>query len=262
MSAPETIQNAAWALSLLAQGTLLTLLFSNRNYRLYPYFTAYNLANLVQAACVLCSYRVWGLSAMASYQIYWSTQGLVLVAKALALSELSKKFLGYYRGIWALAWRCLAACALVILSYSFLAAKWRWQIAVLVADRGLELAIAGVVVSLFLFARYYKVRVARHDRFLAAGFCLYSCAVVLDNTIIERFLYRYSVWWNIPLLLLFCVSVLIWIRALRAPVPHTTEQPALVDAELYWQLSPQINLRLRALNEQLLSVWKPEAPRS
>jgi hypothetical protein len=262
MSASETIQNAAWALSLLAQCTLLILLFSNRNYRLYPYFTAYNLANLVQAACVMFSYRVWGHLAMASYEIYWSTQGLVLLAKALALSELSKKFLGYYRGIWALAWRFLAACALVILTYSILVANWRWQIAVLVADRGLELAIAGVVVFLFLFSRYYKVSVSSPDRSLAAGFCLYTCTVVLSNTLIERFLHRYSAWWNIPLLLLFCVSVLIWIRALRAPVLHTTEQPALVDAALYWQLSPQINLRLRGINDQLLAIWKPEAPRS
>ena len=262
MSVPETIQNAAWALSLLGQCILLILLFSNRNYRLYPYFTGYNIANLVQAACLLFSYRMWGHMAMASYQIYWSTQGLVLLVKALALSELSKKFLGHYRGIWALAWRFLAAWALVILTYSFLVANWRWQIAVLIADRGLELAIAGVVVFLFLFSHYYKVSVSRPDRSLAAGFCLYSCTVVINNTLIERFLHRYSVWWNIPLLLLFCVSVLIWIRALRAPVLHPTEQPALVDPALYWQLSPQINLRLRGIDDQLLAIWKPEGRRS
>jgi hypothetical protein len=52
-------------------------------------------------------------------------------------------------------------------------------------DRGLELAMATVIVLLFVFARYYEVGVEPAVRTMAIGFLLYSCFRVLNDTILE-----------------------------------------------------------------------------
>jgi len=55
-------------------------------------------------------------------------------------------------------------------------ARPRWQAAILNSDRGVELAIAGVIVMVFLFAQHYEIEVAPADRYLAIGFLLFSCS--------------------------------------------------------------------------------------
>jgi len=256
------LQNPLWALCQAGLLVLLVFLVRYQNYSRYPHFTAYILLNLGQAIVLLLTYRSWGFLNVTSFQIAWITQGLTLIARALAIAELCRRILGGYRGVWALAWRMLAVCAAVIVSYSFLIANWRWEVAIFAADRGLELAIASLIVLLFVFMRYYGMAVAGPDRALAVGFCIYSCAIVLNNTFLMKYLFAYSTLWNLVMLFAFLVSLAIWIAALRFPVPISIRQPALMDGVLYRQLSPEINLRLRVLNEQLLSIWKPETPHS
>lgn len=262
MSLPEIIQNVLWALNLAARAILIILLFRRKNHRAYPYFTGYLLLTVAQAFLLMSVYRSWGFGAMKSFQIAWLSQGLILVARALAMAELFRRILGHYRGIWALAMRLLLLCALVIVAYSLYVSDWRWVFAILAADRGVELAVAVVIVVLLAFARYYQVPVSRTDRFLAVGFCLYSCCFVINNSIIERLLYKYYSSWNLPLQVASLVSLVIWTNGLWAPALRRTEQPELVEASMYQQLSPEVNLRLRLLNEQLLSFWKPEAHHS
>jgi len=256
------LQNLLWVLCQVALLVLLVFLVRHQNHSRYPHFTVYILLNLGQAVALLFTYRSKGFVTVTSFRIAWITQGLTLIARALAIAELCRRILGGYRGVWALAWRILAVCAAVIVTYSFLIANWRWEVAIFAADRGLELAIASLIVLLFVFVRYYGMAVAGPDRALAAGFCIYSCAIVLNNTLLMKYLSAYSVLWNLVMLSAFLVSLVIWIAALRLPVTIATKQLALMDGVLYRQLSPEINLRLRVLNEQLLAIWKPEAPRS
>jgi hypothetical protein len=260
MSQLETIQNAIWALCLIAQAALLVFLWKHRTYRQYPGFTIYVLVNVVQGILLLLTRFLWGNRGALLYQVGWATQGFVLVARTFAVAELCRRILKSYRGIWALAWRLLTVCAAVIIAYSFLVANWRWDRAVLAADRGFELAIAGVIVLLFIFARYYGVPVAGPDRLLAVGFCLYSCAVVVNNTLLEKFFYQYYAFWNITTLIVYFLSLMTWIRAMRSPVSVAEKRPAMLEGTIYQELSPEINFRLRLLNEQLLSIWKTEAP--
>ncbi len=251
-----------WGLCALTQVALTVSLFRSANYQQYRYFAAYNLLNLIQSLALLFSYLTWGFAGATSNKIVWSSQSLILVARAMAVVELCRRLLGRYRGIWALGWRLLALCAGVILAYSLLVANWRWNLGIIAAERGLELAIAAAIALLFAFSRFYQVPVSRPDRLLAAGFCLYSCVIVLNDTILENFFYIYARFWNIGIVVIFLISLLIWVRALWSPVFEKTVQPALVEATLYRQLSPEINLRLRLLDEHLLSIWKVEAPNS
>jgi len=254
-----TIEKALWALSVLLTAGLFALLLYRKNYRVYPYFFTYVLITLMQSPVLLATYRVWGFDSPASTNIAWGVQGLVIAARALAVAEICRRVMGMYRGIWALAWRMLLAIAGLVLLYSWAVARPRWQAAILNSDRGIELAIAGVIVMVFLFAQHYEIEVAPADRYLAIGFLLFSCFTVLNNTLLEGWLERYETLWNLFGTLAFMASLLLWIWAVRETQEEGSWQPEMLPGVAYCTLAPEINLRLKTLNEELGKFWYAEA---
>jgi len=259
MATIALFQHALWALNSAGEVLLLTLLVVRKYYRSYPAFSLYLLVDLTMGATVFFVYRLWGFDSVIAYRIAWGTQGIVLFARALAVAEVCRHLLSRYRGVWALAWRILLLCAVVVLSYSTLAARHDWRLALPSADRGLELSIASVIVVLLLFARYYGVKAEPVARSLAIGFCLYSCFAVLNNTMLERLLYDYSVFWNVLGMLAFLATLSIWTFALRHSESEAQAKEILLPSGIYQALAPEINLRLRLFNEQLSRFWKVEA---
>ena len=239
-----------WAMNSGMGAVLLVLLAVRKNYRVFPAFSAYVMLNLGLGVLALLVYRRWGFSSRLSWQIAWGMQGAVICARALAVAEVCRGVLGRYRGIWALAWRMLLGCAVLVLVYSSLAASHDSRLALVAADRALELAVATVVVGTFLFARHYGVQVRTVEYSLALGFCFYSSFNVLNNTILEHYLSRYEALWNPLGMFVFLVALLVWTWALRE------RQTAIPEADLlsrgvYESVVPEISLRLRRLNDRL-----------
>src|SRR2546430_2908517 len=250
-----------WAVNIVAGVFLLVLLAVRKNYRTYAAFSIYVFLNLILGVLAFLVYRWLGFSSNASWRISWGMQALVLCARGLAVMEVCKHLLSHYRGVWALAWRILLGCASLVLLYAGLAARQGLGFLLPKAARALELAVAAVIVAVFVFLRYYRVEANRGDRSLAIGFCLYSCFSVLNNTVLERFLDSYVPLWNFAGMLAFLGSMLLWAWALRRP--QTERSPrTLLPAGVYQTLAPQFNLRLRLLNEQLVQFWKTEATRN
>jgi hypothetical protein len=54
----------------------------------------------------------------------------------------------------------------------------------------------------------------------------------------------------------------IWTWALRKPQPQAEPGEILLPRVVYQSLAPEINLRLRLLNEQLSRFWPAEAKHS
>jgi hypothetical protein len=173
----------------------------------------------------------------------------------MAVAEICHRVLAKYSGIWQLAWRLLLATGTVISLYAFAVARWNWAFAILNMDRGLELAIATEIVLLFLFARYYEVEVEAAVRTLAIGFFLFSCFRVLDDTIFEHWLHRYAGLWNRLGMLAFLASMMLWSWALRRTQPRTGDEPVMLSPSLYQRMAPEINYRLKTLNENLGQLW-------
>jgi hypothetical protein len=256
------VQNLLWAADVVGKIVLLIVLAVCKNYRLYPIFFFYLLTTLAHDVVAFVTYQRWGFDSATAYRIAWGAQGIVLFARALAVAEVCRHLLSRYRGVWALAWRILLLSAALVFSYSILAARHHWRLALLTADRGLELSIATVIVVLLLFARYYGVKVEPVVRSLAVGFCLYSCFAVLNNTVLERWLHDYSVLWNLLGMLAFLASLSIWTWALRHSQSEPQPKEILLPSGIYQAIAPEINLRLRLFNEQLSRFWKLEAGRS
>ncbi len=257
-----TFERALLWLTIFLNGGLLVSLLYRRNHRVVPFFFAYVFFNLLQGFVLFGSYRIWGFTSPLSNRIAWGTQGLVIISRALAVAEICRRVLGRYRGIWALAWRMLVATAAVVLLYSWAVAKGSWQFAVLNSDRGLELAIATVIVIFFLFTYHYGVTMETAVRTLTIGFFLYSCFFVVNDTVLEGWKHDYSALWNLLGALAFVASLMLWNWALRQRLPETTFEPEMLSTGIYCTLAPEINSRLKALNEQLEHFCRAERNRS
>jgi hypothetical protein len=64
-------------------------------------------------------------------------------------------------------------------------------------------------------------------------------------------------WWNTIRTFAFVVSMSAWCFALRKPLPAPNQEPKLLPAKIYAEVSPAVNLRLRAINDRLLELLKP-----
>ena len=69
--------------------------------------------------------------------------------------------------------------------------------------------------------------------------------------------------WQLVTMGAYMSVLLVWLVALRTPLPQPAREVTLPEAErAYWEISPRINERLRALNERLDNFWNPEATQS
>jgi hypothetical protein len=244
-----------WAASAIAQALLLCLLMAKRNASIYPAFTAYIFMTLAQSGLLFVAFRRTGFSSAVSWRVGLATQCLVMSARAFAIAELCQHILGHFRGVWILARWILLGCGATVVVYAFVAANHHWALLLNTAELGLELATAAVIVTLLLFARYYEIAVARPPRLLAIGLSLYSCFSVLNDAILERWLTRYISLWNLFGMAAFLCCLLLWIWAFRHPAPQTVTSPMFVDGTVYLNTIPDVNWRLRLLNEQLMQFW-------
>ncbi len=250
-----------WAVNFATGVFLLALLVVRKNYRFYPAFTFYIFTNLVLGILVFLFYRRWGVSSRASWYFAWGMQALALCARALAVAEVCRHLLSRFRGIWALAQRVLTGCAVLVLLYSGVAARHRLDLLLPSADRGVELSIAAIIVILFAFARYYDVKSKPADRALAIGFCLYSCFFALSDTVLERYLEDYGTLWSLLAVLAYFASLFLWSCALWETQTASAPDEKLLSPGIYQSITPQINLRLRELDDQLSKIWRPGVTR-
>jgi hypothetical protein len=257
-----SFEKILWMITILVKVGLLALLLYRRNYRAFPFFLAYMLITTMQSGILLVSYRLRGFNSPVSVGVAWGTQLVVILARGLAVGEIWWRVLGKYQGIWALAWRVLVTSGVVVVLYTLAVASLEWQYVGLNADRGLELAICVEILMLFMFAHYYEVEMETAVREMAIGFFLYSCFLVLNDTFLERWKLSYRTLWNLLGMLAYLASMLLWGRALRRELPERTMDPALLSENVYQVLAPQINFRLKHLNDHLSQFWNAETKRS
>lgn len=256
------LERFLWAITVLLAAALAAVVLWRKNYKAYPLFFTYVLALLMQAVVASESYRLWGYGSLIAYKVGWGTQIVVIMARALAVVEICRRILTAYPGIWALSQRIFLAMAALVLVYSWAVGGHSWQVAAITLDRGLELAMATSLLGLFFLIGYYQVPVEPTDRLLAIGFFLYSCVVVLNDTIAERWLTRYTTRWNLVETASFVVSLVLWNWALHRTQPRTAVESELPPENLYHLMSPAINARLKALNEQLSHFWHTEGEKT
>lgn len=257
-----TFDHVLLSITFLLNAGLVVLLLSRKNHKVFPFFFCYVLLNVIQGIALFAAYRVWGFTSLPSILVAWGSQFLVLVARALAVSEICHRVLAKYQGVWKHARLLLLVGAGVIAALAWGFSQGNWRSAILSFDRGLELAMASTIVLLFVFAKYYEVHLEPAVRTLATGFFLFSGFQVLNNTVAERWFIHSTVLWNLLGTLTFLASLLLWNWALRLRFQHSTRVPKLLPGDHYRAMSPAINARLKSLNERLGRFWHNEGEKT
>jgi hypothetical protein len=224
-----------------------------------PVFTAYVALMVAREVSLWWVYLGPGYGSSFAFHYFWVTQVILLVARGAAIAEIAWRALCEYRGVWSLAWRILVAVGLVLVLYAASNARanssWITPF-VLSLERGLELAVVVILVSLLAICRYYRVGLESLERKIALGLALYSAVQVANNSILGAWLAHYFDWWNAIRSISFQAALVIWWLALRKPVPAVAPAPALLPQKVYDELSPKVNYRLRVLNQRLLELLK------
>jgi hypothetical protein len=263
MVEPLNLRNLAWALATMLKVLLFLYLIRKSFYRSHRAFFGYILATILQGILLAPAYRHWGFQSMQAWNLFWGSQAVVVGLRLLAIAEIARTILANYSGIWRRGNIFLFFIGISVLAYSMLSVNSSWQSAVLNADRGVELAIATILVSLLLFARYYRVPIPNLERYLIIGFCLYSCVWVINDTILARWGSSFVNHWGFLDILAFFATLILWIRAVRAYTgTELLTAHAPVSPEVYAQLSLEVNARLQALNDRLNHLLRDKVSRS
>lgn len=259
MVEPPQLQAAAWAFTTMLELVLLAQSVRLKIGRSYPAFFAYLVSVILQSIAVAILYRIHNLDEVTTWSIAWATQGVVVFMRFLVVVELNRKVLRRYVGIWALARKLLLGVAAVVIAYDLILSKGQWQWLIMNGIRGLELAMAAVIVTMLLFARYYRVSVNQLQRALAVGLCLYSAFYVINYSLLEKTLRQYAVLWNFLGMFSFIASLIVWISATRRYAPsEEVVLPPPFPADLHGKLSSEVNSRLLLLNRQLIQFLRLE----
>jgi hypothetical protein len=270
-------------LTLAFEIVLCGFMFARRANRALPFFTAYATVLLVNTIAVWLVYAAFGISSLISYYCYWISVLLNAVMRSLAIAELCSYKLRGYRGIWGLVWRGLAGISILFLLHAGLD-TWgqpsRLEIYSLTLDRDLDIASIAILAAVLLAHNYYGLALESLQRMIATGICLVCSTDVVVNTTVRGLFTGYlfpffsssrtPLWfalkpnferindfWSTIHLICFMAAMGIWCYALRKPLPAPSENPVLLPAEVYREMSPAINMRLSTFNNRLVELLKP-----
>ncbi len=259
MVEPLQLRDLAWAFTTIVKCALLLQLVRRRFLEDYPWFCSYVASTILQSLVVALIYRTPSLSQLMVWKIVWGSQLIVVCFRFQAVVELIRKILGAYLGIWALAWRLLFGVGVLVMANSLVFSRGDWYWISVNVDRGLELSMAAIIVTLLLFTRYYRLPLERLHLALAVGLCLYSTFFVVDYTLLEKHVQQFAVFWGFLDVITYLATLLIWVNAVSFyPKLATQAMPPAIPKELHGKLSSEVNLRLDHLNRQLSRLFRSE----
>jgi hypothetical protein len=249
------------------QVAILALILARRHYRKLPLFSLYIGLNVAQTIICAYVYKQFGFHSETAYWTYWATQIVTMIAQTLASTELLRRALQDYPGIWELSWRIILFSIIVLIGYCWATANTKDQWGLLYGVRGYYVIFALAFTACLLLARHYSIPIDPVYQALIGGFCFYACGSFVADTVLEKQFSqsfpKYSEVWNSSKMLLFFATLVVWTVALWHPVRATAQGPGAGDGDIdYRNFSPQVNARLREMNDSLRKFFGRQAPES
>jgi hypothetical protein len=265
----STFLRIIWFASGALQFAILVLILARRHYRPLPLFSLYMGLNFAQAIILVAVYHYYGFVSAAAYHTYWATQFLTMIAQTLAATELLRRALQDYPGIWELSWRIILLAIIAVIAYSWVTANRKDQWGLMNADRGFYITFAIAFIACLILVRHYSIVIDPVYQAVIASFCFYACGSFVADTVVQRqfdlAFPRYSEVWNSSKMLIYFVVLIAWAVALRHPVREPARgrpQSRGTGGGNYETLSPQVNARLREMNDSLRKFFTRQASES
>lgn len=253
-----------WYCSVALDLGLCALIVWRRTYRRLPVFASYVAILLAREVVLYSIYRTHGYNSRASFYSYWMTEGLVLVARGLAIGELAWSASRLYPGFRVvLKWSLTAVAGLFLLYTSAVAFNnaRRLPSLILGLERDLNLTAAVALLVLLCLSQQYEVFWDVPRKLIALGLFVYSALQVPGNAISIALVRSHFHWWNILRTLSFEIAQVLWIFALIRTWPQpATPAPEPTDIDALRALVRGGNERLHLLStrlSQFRKTWKP-----
>ncbi len=251
---------ALWTLTVILEGLLCAVVVQRRLWRRLPLFSSYVLFKFLVTTTLWLVYKRFGYDSNSARYFFWSTQSLLLVSRASVCAELSWLAFKSRPGLWSYVRKVLIAISAAILLYAAIDAYRQVSVLrsfVVSSERSLELSVAIFLSSFLIIANRYRIPMERAPFLIAVGVCLHSGFQVLNNTLFKTWLDPYFSWWRNAYMVSFQVALVIWLIALRRPLPETKPSPTLLPSGTYNSYSRVIGQRLKDLNRDIQEVMKP-----
>lgn len=254
-----------WAATFLLQLVVGALIVIRGYFRRLPLFSAYIALNLCQSVSLYTIYHYYGDASKVSYIAGWVSEAITLAARLCATVELLRLVLMSYRGIWGMTWRLLAFTCPMVLALVAIFSRSDAPVFVMQVDSGYHIVFAVALILCLGLLHYYPIRVEPVYKVLLSGFCWYSCARILTNTVLHGYSYaeyiHYWPMWQTLAISSYLLVLILWGSALSHPAPATQQPQALLPDSVYSEISPEINDQLEAINRRLMNFWKIQGPK-
>ena len=255
----SSFQNVLWIVGTALKLVLCALVFGRGLHRRLPLFGLYVALVVMDDFAVRWTYHHWGYTSDMARRVYWSSLGVVLFARGLAVAELCWTSLRNSSAIWSITRRWMALLTLAMLAYAGIAAAKNSSPMIaflLTVERSLDLGISVILVALLRLGLRYKVLLGGIERRVVLGFSVYSTFQIVNNSFMKQWIMKYFQWWDSASVVSFEVAMLIWIAPLLRPLPPLAPPPNLLSEETSVTLLTQIVEQMRRIVEELKRLGK------
>jgi len=225
------VQIGLWAITFLLECVVCFLAFRRRLYLQMRVFSTYLAILVVREVFLYWAYRVFGYSSRFVFYAFWLSQAIVLLLRAGSIAEIMWKASRGYPGFRMIAgW--LAALASVLLigraSWVVLHNVMNAPALILGVEHHVEFTAAVVLFLLFVLWIRYDVPLRQHEKLIAVGLFAYSLVQEVNDAVAQHWVGPYFHWRDRVRVVSFMLVLIVWIVALRKPLPAPVVEPAPV----------------------------------
>lgn len=264
------LQNLLWMMGTALKVLLFVLVFGRGLHRRLPLFGLYAAMLVAETIAVRWTYHHWGYASQPARYAYWSSLGVTLFARGLAVGELCWKSLRNSPAVWGIARKPLVLLTVALLVFAAISAaknsspmvafRDREYGFLLTAERYLDFGIVVILAVLAGLGVRYQVWLGSIERKVAIGFGAYSTFQVVNDAFMQKWIMRYFTWWVSASVVSFEAAMLVWIFPLLRPLPPPAPPPALFKEKESVAILSQILEQLRRILEEMKRIarsrWK------
>ncbi len=241
--------------------TLVALILFRKPSRQIYFFSAY--------VVFLLSRDVWWFWAVrhvpnistqnhyAYYIAYWVSEFILCLLRLMVAVQVWRLSVRNYPVIWKITWRALALASAGLSLWTVLSAyAYRDWIAEFfyVGVQRFEFMQAFLLVIILAFGVQFRISFRPGYRPMLYSLCFYSLTQCVIATLSSRNPILTYAWFNAARELSYEGVLLVWIYALWHLVPVPVREASPVSAEAYGEMAPELNLRLRQLNDRVAEM--------
>ncbi|HXN22464.1 MAG TPA: hypothetical protein VOA41_06950 [Candidatus Dormibacteraeota bacterium] len=223
-------QLVLWYSGLFLQILVWALTVWRRLHLRLPVFTSYLIILTARDVFLVWAYHSAGYSSRLYFFSFWTTQSIVLAARAATIGELAWNTARPYLGFRiVLKWVLGGIVVTLLLRATFEAVAKSYGLPALILglERNFELTAVVVLVVVLAMSARYQVPLPGTQRLIAFGLLSYSVVQILNNSISRQWLDSYFRSWAVIRFTSFHAALVIWVIAiLQAPPAPATSPPA------------------------------------